>query len=73
MHSLGQLGSMVYFTDRETKVPGRHHAAGVGVGWGAVGEGNTFSSPESLHWLVVQAPAPDREAGRLQGTGQSPV
>lgn len=40
---------------------------------GAVGEGNTFPSPESLHWLVVQAPAPDREAGRLQGTGQSPV
>lgn len=40
---------------------------------GAVGEGNTFPSPESLRWLVVQAPAPDREAGRLQGTEQSPV
>lgn len=41
--------------------------------WGAEGEGNTFPSPESLGWLVVQAPAPDGEAGGPQGTRQSPV
>ena len=67
VYSLDQLGSTVYFTD------GKLRSQGGTMGWGAGGEGNTFPSPESLGWLVVQAPDPDGEAGGLQGTGQSPV